>query len=349
DINFEIKKGEFFGIIGRNGSGKSTLLKILAGIYIPDKGKGKITINGKLSPFLELGVGFNPELTGRENIFLGGTILGLSKKQVQEKYDQIVAFSELEEFIDMKLKNYSSGMQVRLAFSLSINVHAEILLMDEVLAVGDTNFQEKCIAEFNHYRDKGKTIVLVSHDVYTIQKYCDRAVLIENGKISKMGLASEVVNYYVESNVRQKLLKKKNANSGDNFHGVLSTGRVVSKSDDTGIVHVGDDISLDITLNKPKTQDPTNIGVGLYTDNGVHLWGSNTLLDSFPVAGKNISLGFKGVNLQPGVYYFNVIVFGKDEAIKSDAITRFAEFEVVDNNRTNKSRGLLDLQYTWEK
>ena len=141
DVSFEVKKGEFFGIIGRNGSGKSTLLKILAGIYVPNK--GSVKIHGRISPFLELGIGFNPELSGRDNIYLNGTVLGLTKKQIDEKFNDIVAFSELERFIDQKLKNYSSGMSVRLAFSVAIHANRDILLMDEVLAVGDSNFQSK--------------------------------------------------------------------------------------------------------------------------------------------------------------------------------------------------------------
>src|ERR1035437_3747290 len=146
DISFEIKKGEFFGIIGRNGSGKSTLLKILAGIYTANT--GSVKINGRISPFLELGIGFNPELSGRDNIYLNATVLGLTEKEIDKKFDSIVAFSELERFIDQKIKNYSSGMSVRLAFSVSIHANREILLMDEVLAVGDTNFQSKCLEEF---------------------------------------------------------------------------------------------------------------------------------------------------------------------------------------------------------
>jgi ABC-type polysaccharide/polyol phosphate transport system ATPase subunit len=199
DISFEIKKGEFFGIIGRNGSGKSTLLKILAGIYKADK--GGIHINGRISPFLELGIGFNPELSGRDNIYLNATVLGLTKKQIDEKFDSIVAFSELERFIDQKLKNYSSGMQVRLAFSVSIHANRDILLMDEVLAVGDSNFQSKCLEEFNKYKDAGKTVVLVTHDITTVQRYCDRAMLLRTGKVVKIGEAEEVGNAYIYENM----------------------------------------------------------------------------------------------------------------------------------------------------
>lgn len=202
NVSFEIKKGEFFGIIGRNGSGKSTLLKILAGIYMPDS--GSVVTDGKISPFLELGVGFNDDLTARENVFLGSAILGLSKKEVEEKFDAIIRFAELEEFIDMKLKNFSSGMQVRLAFALAINVRGEILLMDEVLAVGDVNFQSKCIDEFNKYREQGKTIILVTHDIEVVRKYCDRAMLLRSGLIYSIGKADEVCDQYIEQNIKDE-------------------------------------------------------------------------------------------------------------------------------------------------
>ncbi len=200
DISFKVKRNEFFGIIGQNGSGKSTLLKILAGIYQADK--GNVKVNGMISPFLELGIGFNPELSGRDNIYLNATVLGLSRKQIDEKFADIVAFSELERFIDQKLKNYSSGMQIRLAFSVAIHVDCEILIMDEVLAVGDRNFQNKCLDEFNKYKKEGKTVLLVMHDIEIIQKYCDRAMLIQNGRIIKIGKANEVTREYIERNTR---------------------------------------------------------------------------------------------------------------------------------------------------
>ena len=198
DISFEVGKGEFFGIIGRNGSGKSTLLKILAGVYTNDT--GSISINGRISPFLELGIGFNPELSGRDNIYLNATVLGLTKKQIDGKFDSIVAFSELERFIDQKLKNYSTGMSVRLAFSVAIHANREILLMDEVLAVGDTNFQKKCINEFEKYKALDRTVILVTHDIEIVKKYCDRALLLEDGEISKIGNVNEVCNEYINKN-----------------------------------------------------------------------------------------------------------------------------------------------------
>ena len=197
NISFEIQQGEFFGIVGRNGSGKSTLLKLLAGIYSSDK--GTINITGRLTPFIELGVGFNPELTGKENVFLNGALLGFSRKEMNAIYDEIVAFSELEDFMDQKLKNYSSGMQVRLAFSIAIRAESDILLIDEVLAVGDAVFQKKCFNYFKELKQRNRTVVFISHDVSSLLEFCDRGILIENGRIQSAGDINDVVNDYIDS------------------------------------------------------------------------------------------------------------------------------------------------------
>ena len=194
DIDFNIKKGEFVGIVGRNGSGKSTLLKILAGIYYPEK--GKITINGTLVPFIELGVGFNPELTGRENVYLNGALLGFSNKEMDAMYNDIWEFAELKPFQDQKLKNYSSGMQVRLAFSIAIRARGDILLLDEVLAVGDAAFQQKCNDYFQSLHDKGQTVILVTHSMTNVRKFCSRAILIDDGKILLDGNPNKVADKY---------------------------------------------------------------------------------------------------------------------------------------------------------
>lgn len=195
-IDFEIKKGEFIGIVGRNGSGKSTLLKILAGIYYPEK--GDITINGNLIPFIELGVGFNPELTGRENVYMNGALLGFSNKEMDAMYDDIWKFAELEPFQDQKLKNYSSGMQVRLAFSIAIRARGDILLLDEVLAVGDAAFQQKCNQYFASLKDKKQTIILVTHTMDNVRKFCTRAILIDDGKVVQSGNPKKIANAYLK-------------------------------------------------------------------------------------------------------------------------------------------------------
>ena len=194
DISFEVEKGDFFGILGRNGSGKSTLLKIISEIYVPEK--GTVTIDGKLVSFIELGVGFNPELTGRENVYMNGAMLGFSTAEIDAMYDDIVDFAELHEFMNQKLKNYSSGMQVRLAFSVAIKAQGDILILDEVLAVGDEAFQRKCNDYFQERKKSGKTTILVTHDMGAVKKYCNKAVLIENGLVKALGSPENVANQY---------------------------------------------------------------------------------------------------------------------------------------------------------
>lgn len=201
DVSFEIKKGEFFGIVGRNGSGKSTLLKIIAGIYVPDK--GLVQVNGSLTPFIELGVGFNPELTGRENVFLNGALLGFSDIEVDKMYDAIVEFAELDKFMDQKLKNYSSGMQVRLAFSIAIRANSDILLIDEVLAVGDAAFQQKCFDYFYSLKKDKKTIILVTHDMGAVKRFCDRAMMVSKGRVDKIGVPESIAELYTENNIEE--------------------------------------------------------------------------------------------------------------------------------------------------
>ena len=196
ELNFHINKGEFVGIVGRNGSGKSTLLKILAGIYYPEK--GRITINGNLVPFIELGVGFNPDLTGRENVYLNGALLGFSNEEMNAMYNDIWEFAELQDFQDQKLKNYSSGMQVRLAFSIAIRARGDILLLDEVLAVGDAAFQQKCNDYFASLKDRNQTVILVTHSMENVRKFCTRAILIDNGKIVQDGDPKQVADSYLK-------------------------------------------------------------------------------------------------------------------------------------------------------
>lgn len=353
NIDFEISKGEFFGVIGRNGSGKSTLLKILAGIYVPDK--GKIEINGKLSPFLELGVGFNPELTGKENIFLGGAILGLTKKEIEEKFDKIVSFSELSDFIDMKIKNYSSGMQVRLAFALAINAHAEILLMDEVLAVGDSNFQSKCLEEFNKYRSLGKTVVLVTHDIGTIQRYCDRAMLLRNGKVEKIGNANEVANLYIEQNMKDE--EKREKSKEERKENKVWTKKVqiteVVVLDENGkerrTFKAGDKIKIRAILKKSKdVKLPINVGFGLYKDDGSYVFGYNTAMDNFKLLKSDIvELEIEKLELLSGLYYINAICFGEVEERFYDFKDKIISFKIFPTIETSKYRGIINLNHRW--
>ncbi len=196
DVSLEVRKGEFLGIMGRNGTGKSTLLKIMAEVYEPTE--GKVQINGSLVPFLELGVGFNPELNARDNVFLNGIILGMKRNMLEEKFAEIIEFAELEKFVEVPLKNFSSGMQVRLAFSIAIMADADVYLLDEVLAVGDVAFQEKCFDVFKNYKKQRKTIVLVTHAPESVKKFCDRAVFLKDGHMYEYDDVDGAIDAYLE-------------------------------------------------------------------------------------------------------------------------------------------------------
>jgi ABC-2 type transport system ATP-binding protein len=215
-ISFEVHQGDFFGIVGRNGSGKSTLLKLISQIYVPER--GSIAVDGKLVPFIELGVGFNPELTGRENVYLNGALLGFSRSEIDEMYDDIVEFAELEDFMDQKLKNYSSGMQVRLAFSVAIQARGDILVLDEVLAVGDEAFQRKCDTFFASVKkDPSKTVILVTHSMDAVKKYCNKAILIKDGRVIASGDKNDVADRYTLENLKAE-------SHGQAQDGVFETG-----------------------------------------------------------------------------------------------------------------------------
>lgn len=201
DVSVEIARGEFFGIVGRNGSGKSTLLKCLAGIYGIDA--GELELDGRLSPFIELGVGFNPELTARDNVIINAIMLGLSRKEAVRRFGDILAFAELEEFVDLKLKNYSSGMHVRLAFATAVQVDADILLIDEVLAVGDAAFQQKCFDEFTRLRQDGRTMLFVTHDMASVERFCDRAMLLDAGRVVDISDPASIARQYNQLNFAQ--------------------------------------------------------------------------------------------------------------------------------------------------
>ncbi|KKR83709.1 MAG: ABC transporter related protein [Candidatus Daviesbacteria bacterium GW2011_GWA1_41_61] len=197
DVSFQINKGESVGIIGTNGSGKSTILKLIAGVLKPTQ--GKITVEGRISPLIELGAGFHPELTGRENIYLNGTILGLSKKEIEEKFAEIVEFSGLGDFIDTPIKHYSSGMYMRLGFSIAVHTNPDILIIDEILAVGDMAFQNKCFGKINQFKDQGVTIIFVSHSMEAVRNVCNKVLLIYDGRLILTGTSDKVITGYLES------------------------------------------------------------------------------------------------------------------------------------------------------
>jgi ABC-2 type transport system ATP-binding protein len=313
NISFEIKQGEFFGIVGRNGSGKSTLLKILAGIYQPSA--GQVNVQGRLVPFIELGVGFNPELTGRENVYLNGAMLGFDQKEIEVMYEEIVEFAELERFMDQKLKNYSSGMQVRLAFSMATRAKADILLVDEVLAVGDADFQRKCFDYFKDLKKNKKTVVFVSHDMTAVREYCDRAALIEKNELVLIDKADRVAAAYTRMFVEQepgKSEEKKGKKWGD---GQATYQKVsVSKTKLTN-----NDEELIITATAKSLQKINNpvFGFSIKSASGQQILGTNTQIKQYKLPslqpGQTVELSWTIPNIfGEGKHYLDVAIVHHD-------------------------------------
>jgi ABC-2 type transport system ATP-binding protein len=314
DISFEVKKGEFFGIVGRNGSGKSTLLKIIAGIYQPTK--GSVQAEGKLVPFIELGVGFNPELTGKENVYLNGALLGFSTKEVDAQYKDIVSFAELGRFMGQKLKNYSSGMQVRLAFAMAVRAKAEILLIDEVLAVGDADFQRKCFNYFDQLRNKGVTVIFVSHDMDAVREYCDRALLIENSKILTIGSTYQVAQEYLKLFSGQKAVVA-NQESIDRW------GDQDVYTDKTTININPDSISISQIIKAKKNTPSPIAGFRIKDASGKEVTGTNTKVESRKLQdlakGQSVELNWVIPNiLRDGEYTLDPAILHSDGITVAD-------------------------------
>ena len=284
DVTFEVAEGEFFGIVGRNGSGKSTLLKCLAGIY--DVDAGDLHVNGRLSPFIELGVGFNMDLTARDNVMINAIMLGLTRQQARERFDDIIAFAGLEEFLDLKLKNYSSGMTVRLAFSVAIQVDAEVLLIDEVLAVGDAAFQQKCFSEFHRLKDEGRTIIFVTHDMAAVERFCDRAMLLEKGKMVELGEPSSIARRYNELNFR-RAIPRHGSEAGEERFGDRAAEIVATWFEDPEGQQIGEmghggvcDVCFEAVFHEA-VENPV-FGFALRNVTGTAVFGSTTDLEHGP-------------------------------------------------------------------
>lgn len=341
DISFDIQKGEFFGIVGRNGSGKSTLLKLLAGIYFPDQ--GTVDVEGKLTPFIELGVGFNPDLTGRENVFLNGALLGFNRKEMTDMYDEIVEFAELGKFMDQKLRNYSSGMQVRLAFSIAIRAKSDILVLDEVLAVGDEAFQQKCIDVFENYKSNKQTIVLVTHDMNTIRRFCSKAVLIDEGKILEIGKPNVIANRYSRLNFKEIEDDTVRKNSKDK-NSPIKINTYDSNIKKTTSFDIGDEMKVKIEwpehLRKVK-----NLGVSIIKNSGESIYATNTLkLKNYkPRSGSIYSVD---LNIGPGKYYIMAGLFGDTDKEKIAFIEHGPDF-IVKSKTGDIELGLVRLNSKW--
>jgi len=329
DISFEIKKGEFFGIVGRNGSGKSTLLKLLAQIYTPNQ--GGIKVNGSLTPFIELGVGFNPELTGRENVFLNGALLGFDRREIEAMYDDIVNFAEIERFMDLKLKNYSSGMQVRLAFSIAIRAKTNILLIDEVLAVGDTAFQQKCFSYFEELKRGNTTVVLVTHDMSAVSRFCTRALILENGKIKDIGRPEDIADVYTLDNVQSA--------PDTEDHGLSKLHAIQAEISQ----RTAENVTLEAKYSA-QDSDPMYVGIAVLR-NGISVAEITTSLQNTLVGKGKVSYVLDTTLFNSGVYTIGVALFKlKDRELVAIA-KRKLDFVV---KGADKTRGAaLRLADTW--
>jgi ABC-2 type transport system ATP-binding protein len=333
DISFEVKKGEFFGIVGRNGSGKSTLLKILAGIYQPTSGDVKTV--GSLVPFIELGVGFNGELTGRENIYLNGAMLGFSQKKIDALYGDIVAFAELERFMDQKLKNYSSGMQVRLAFSLAIRAKADILLVDEVLAVGDADFQRKCLSYFKELKANKKTVIFVTHDMSSVREYCDRAMLINDSEIQSIGKPQDIAREYAQLFMGDEGKTGQTKNSKRWGNGDIKISKVDASID-------GEELVVTVRAKVIRPVDKVIYGIHVLAQDGIEITAMNNRMIQVedlkkPVVGSEVTFSWRMLNVFNDGVYSITLTLVDDVYNTLDWYTEAATFSVKRLERSTTS------------
>jgi ABC-2 type transport system ATP-binding protein len=366
DVSFAVERGEFFGIVGRNGSGKSTLLKCLAGIYRTDR--GQIYVDGRMSTFIELGVGFNMDLAAYDNVMLNATMLGLSQRETRARYDRIIDFAELREFADLKLKNYSSGMLVRLAFSVMIQVDADILLIDEVLAVGDAAFQQKCYDEFARIRRSGTTVLFVTHDMSAVQRFCDRAVLLEHGRPVELGEPERVGDRYLELNFSRDARDAEAREAGDEAARApsarqsaegepvrLGDGRaeIVEAwfEDEQGeraeVLRARQPCSFHARVRVNQRLEDPLVGVNFQNSAGEHVWGANNLKaepSGVYEPGEELVFALRFTNLlAPDRYWVTPAVAKSDGGLVwHDRRPRFASVMVT---ATNPPEGLVDLPF----
>jgi lipopolysaccharide transport system ATP-binding protein len=335
-----VPDGQFLGVIGPNGSGKSTLLKILSGIYRPTS--GRVTVNGVISPFLELGVGFNPELTARENVLVNGAILGFSRQELERRMDAILSFAELEQFADQKLKNYSSGMQVRLAFTVAIQADAAILLMDEVLAVRDARFQAKCFDVFARYRREGRTVVLVTHDLAAVDTHCDRAILFDHGRMVADAGAHQVTARYErmvgeaqdrDAGAEQESEPDRWGNGAARFTSI----RLLDADGRERRAFATDDamtVALDLTA-RDRVSDLV-VGIGVHRSDGTVIAGTNTSIARVPLPdlspGDELHVEYRlpRVGLLNGGYKLTVAAHPRMHTVTYDHHEQALDFSVTD-------------------
>ena len=347
-VSFEVKKGEVFGIIGENGSGKSTLLKCLAGILRPER--GTIQANGRLAALLELGAGFHPELSGRENIALNAAILGFGRKEIASRFDEIVEFSGLERFIDTPVKNYSSGMYVRLGFSVAINVDPDILVIDEVLGVGDAAFSQKCSEKFAELRNSGKTLIIVTHDLGSIRSLCDRAVWLQYGTMREVGSPGEVVDDYYGETMSTTPTETAETRWGSGEIRITHVELLDRQSGGVSICRTGDDVTVRVTY---EAHTPVERPVFSLEIN--HLTGTSITAPTGRDAGAipdrvvgpgTVDVSFRNLALLPGAYHISVAVRDFPLLHTYDHVQNVVRFD-VHRGSPGEDAGLVTLSPIW--
>ena len=342
DISFTINEGDFFGIVGRNGSGKSTLLKTIAGIYTPNS--GNVKVHGSLVPFIELGVGFNPELTGRENIFLNGALLGFSHEEMESMYSAIVEFAELEDFMEERLKNYSSGMQVRLAFSIAIRAHADILLLDEVLAVGDEAFQKKCYSYFDKLKREKRTVILVTHDMAAVERFCTKAAFIEDGHVKMIGKPYRIAAAYSRSNSQN--YDQTTGLNGDN-EGAAPFKIVLRGTDgkEKTMYDFEETMTVDLSWQQKGVK---HVGVAIFRENGEYVYGPNTYQEKTSAIKDQTARYTVKLNLNEGRYFIKAGLMGANDTKVLAFIEEGPFFSVQRDYRHGRWGGVTKLDHTWK-
>ncbi|MFZ0547602.1 MAG: ABC transporter ATP-binding protein [Candidatus Promineifilaceae bacterium] len=353
DVSFDVMPGESLGIVGRNGSGKSTILKLASGIIHPTS--GQVLIRGRLSALLELGAGFHPDLTGRENIFLNGSILGMSKADIDRCYDAIVDFSELEEFINMPVKHYSSGMYMRLGFSVAVHVEPEILIIDEILAVGDQAFQAKCNDRIFELKKRGTTIILVSHNLYTIRSLCSHAIWLEHGLVKMTGDAEDVIDTYLESQQGWKVRRNDDGSGWDRWGSREIELTSVDLLDETGkagdVFRLGRPMTIEMHYRANRPVEEPVFGLSFFRPDGTYLSGPDNHLsglDLGEVSGDGVlRYCLPELPLSPATYYLTAAIYDKAGQNPYDHHEKAYRFRVVADN-DNHYKGLVQLPSRWE-
>jgi len=359
-VSFEVGQGKTVSIIGENGSGKSTLLKILSGISRPTT--GEIVTRGRISALIELGAGFHPEISGRENIFINGIILGLTKKKLMEKLDDIIRFAELEDFIDNPVKSYSSGMYMRLGFSIAINVDPDILLVDEVLAVGDASFVPKCLDKINEFKRSGKTIIYVSHDLSTVERISDEVIWLKNGEIEMQGYPKRVIDAYLEyigkkDEKKAEIKHQEEEEEGDENKEkrwgsreieINNVKMIDAKGKEKYIYEEDESFSIQFDVTAHQEEKDFVFGVGIYNSEGVHVYGTNTFIEDYKsrsISGKGkIKINVPALNLINGSYFLDVAAHKRD-GYPFDYHHFQYTFKVTSINR---DVGIARIPHDWE-